>query len=91
MKIEDKTKMISVLESFTDQMFNRYYITNPPTIKKNDKGVQRLGYGSNKTKETQSINFLFSTTKPSESEIKTFIKIFVEMWDKGGVRWVSTK
>ena len=84
MKIEDKSKMISVLESFTDQMFNRYYITNPPIVKKSDR--VSLGYGSNKGKETQSINFGFYTNKPSESEVKTFIKIFVELWDKGGVR-----
>ena len=88
MKIEDKSKMVSVLESFTDQMFNRYYITNPPTIKKYDSGVKELGYGSNKTKETVSLDMGFFTTKPSESEVKTFIKIFVEMWDKGGMRWV---
>ena len=81
MKIEDKSKMVNVLESFTDQMFNKYYITNPPTVKKTDNGVQNLGYGSNRHKESNSINFVFSTTKPSENEIKTFIKVFVEMWD----------
>ncbi len=86
MKIEDKSKMISVLESFSDQMFNRFYIVNPPTIKKSDKGVQNLGYGSNKHKEMNSIELGFFTSKPSENEVKTFIKIFVDMWDKGGVR-----
>ncbi len=81
MKIEDKSKMIRVLESFTDQLFDRYYIVNPPTIRKSDSGVQSLGYGSNKNKETQSINFGFFTTKPSEDEVKRFVKMFVDMWE----------
>ena len=82
MKIEDKAKMISLLESFADRMFERYYITNPPIVKKYDRGVNELGYGKNKGKETVSLNFGFHTTKPSKNELKTFTKIFVEMWDQ---------
>ena len=32
-KIEDKMNTISLLESFTNEMFNRYYITDPPILK----------------------------------------------------------
>ena len=71
-------------ESFTDEMFNRYYITNPPILKKSDK--VSLGYGSNKNKETQSVNFGFYTSKPSEDEIKIFIEFFVSRWMRMGNR-----
>ena len=49
MKIEDKHNLINILERYSDMLFDRYYITNPPTIKKYDK-ISR-GYGSNKSKE----------------------------------------
>ena len=83
-KIEDKMNTISLLESFTDEMFSRYYITNPPILKKSDK--VSLGYGSNKTKETQSVNFGFYTSKPSEDEMKIFIELFVSKWMRMGNR-----
>ena len=77
MRIEDKSKMINILESYTDKMFDKYYITNPPILKKSDR--MELGYGSNKNKTTNSINFVFKTDKPSELEVKSFIKTFVDM------------
>ena len=77
MKIEDKHNLINILERYSDMLFDRYYITNPPTIKKYDK-ISR-GYSSNKSKESQSINFVFNTTQPSEDEVKSFIKVFVDM------------
>ena len=77
-KIEDKQNTITLLESFTDELFDRYYITHPPTLKKSDR--VGMGYGSNKTKETQSINFGFYTTKPSEDEMKIFVEMFVSKW-----------
>ena len=45
-----------------------------------------MGYGSNKTKETQSINFGFYTSKPSEDEMKIFIELFVSKWMRMGNR-----
>ena len=75
MRIEDKSKMISILESYTDKMFDKYYITNPPILKKSDR--IELGYGSNKNKKTNSINFVFKTDKPSELKVKSFIKTFI--------------
>ena len=77
MKIEDKHKLIDIIELYTDMLFDRYYITNPPLLKKMDR--VGMGYGSNKSKESQSINFVFNTTKPSEEEIKSSIKVFVDM------------
>ena len=79
MKIEDKNKLIEILEGYTDKLFQRYYITNPPILKKYDK--VDMGYGSNKSSSSQSINFVFNTTKPTEDEIKSFIKVCVDMME----------
>jgi len=77
MNVEDKTRLKEILNEYSDKLFERYYITNPPLIKKNDRVA--LGYGRNKNKESESINFVFKTTKPSKDEIKSFIKVFVDM------------
>ena len=77
MKIEDKNKLKDILGEYSDALFERYYITNPPLIKKNDR--VSMGYGKNKSKETESVNFVFNTTNPSEEEIKSFINVFVDM------------
>jgi len=34
MKIEDKHILLDILERYTDMIFERYYITNPPQITK---------------------------------------------------------
>ena len=77
MNIEDKARLKEILNEYSDKLFERYYITNPPLIKKNDR--VSLGYGRNKNKESESINFVFQTTKPSEEEVKSFVNVFVDM------------
>ena len=77
MNIEDKNKLIDILNTYTDKLFDKYYITNPPLLKKNDR--VSLGYGGNKSKESESVNFVFKTTKPSKEEMRSQVKVFVEM------------
>ena len=77
MNVEDKARLKEILSEYSDKLFERYYITNPPLIKKNDR--VSMGYGRNKNKESESINFVFNTTKPSEEEVKSFINVFVDM------------
>ena len=77
MNIEDKVRLKEILNEFADKLFERYYITNPPLIKKNDR--VSLGYGRNKSKESENINFVFKTTKPSEEEIRSFVNVFADM------------
>ena len=59
MNIEDKVRLKEILNAYTDKLFERYYVTNPPLIKKNDR--VSMGYGRNKTKETENVNFVFNT------------------------------
>ena len=77
MNIEDKVRLKEILNEYSDKLFERYYITNPPLIKKNDR--VSMGYGRNKSKESESVNFVFDTTKPSEEEIRSFVNVFVDM------------
>ena len=77
MDIQDKKKLKEILEQYTDKLFERYYITNPPLVKTTNR--VDMGYGRNKTKESESINLVFKTTKPSEEEVKSYIKVFVDM------------
>jgi len=71
----DKTQLKILLKKYTDELFNRYYITNPPTIIKHDR--VELGYsGSHNPKN--SIHFQFKTTKPSEKDLEIFIRVFTE-------------
>ena len=77
MNIEDKVRLKEILNEYSDKLFERYYITNPPLIKKNDR--VSMGYGRNKSKESESVNFVFNTTKPSEEEIRSFVNVFVDM------------
>ena len=77
MNVEDKARLKEILNEYSDKLFERYYITNPPLIKKNDRVA--LGYGRNKNKESESINFVFQTTKPSEAEVRSFVNVFVDM------------
>ena len=49
--IQDKIMLKTILQDFTDELFSRYYITNPPQITKSDN-VDR-GYGE---KQTLTIN-----------------------------------
>jgi len=73
--IQDKIMLKTILQDFTDELFNRYYITNPPQITKSDN-VDR-GYGG-ETNTRQSIHFQFKTTKPSRKELEMVVKMFVE-------------
>ena len=72
----DKTKMKNILKEFADELFDRYYIVNPPTVKQSNR-LSR-GYGRNKNKETESLNYTFITTQPSEQDIDSQIAVFVE-------------
>ena len=76
MKIEDKHILLDILERYTDKLFERYYITNPPQIYKSDN--VRMGYGNGVNKPTQSIHFGFKTTQPNKDELNTLRKVFVE-------------
>ena len=75
-KIQDKAKLKLLLEDFVDEMFDRFYITNPPTIRKSDSITR--GYGFGKDKPTQSINFGFHTTLPSKRDLESIIEVFVD-------------
>ena len=87
MNVEDKARLKEILNQYSDKLFERYYITNPPILKKNDR--LSMGYGTNKSKDSESINFVFKTTKPSEEEIRSFVNVFVDMlkW----LVWFTTK
>ncbi|MDP6339633.1 MAG: hypothetical protein QF842_04800 [Candidatus Marinimicrobia bacterium] len=76
MKIEEKQNLKIILERFSDKLFERFYITNPPQIVKSDN--INMGYGNGVIKPQQSIHFGFKTTKPNEDDIKTLIKVFIE-------------
>jgi len=76
MKIEDKAVLRDLLKRYTDTIFNKYYITNPPQISKSDN-VQ-MGYSRSQNTSAQSIRFGFKTTQPTETELETVIKVFVE-------------
>jgi len=76
MKIEEKQKLINILENYSDKLFERFYITDPPQLTKSDNVF--MGYGNGVNKQQQSIHFRFKTTKPNRNEIKTIIKVFVE-------------
>jgi len=73
--IQDKIMLKTILQDFTDELFSRYYITNPPQITKSDNVEQ--GYGG-ETNPRQSIHFQFKTTKPSRKELEMVVKMFVE-------------
>ena len=76
MKIEEKQKLKIILERFSDKLFERFYITNPPQISKSDN-VQ-MGYSRSQNTSTQSIHFGFKTTQPNKDELNTLRKVFVE-------------
>ena len=76
MKIEDKSVLRDILKRYTDSLFKKYYITNPPQIYKSDN--VRMGYGRNEHSSSQSIRFGFKTEQPSEIELETFVRVFVE-------------
>ena len=71
----NKIQLKQILKDFTDQLFDRYYITNPPQITKSDNVDQ--GYGG-ETNPRQSIHFQFKTTKPSRNDLNLLIMMFVE-------------
>ena len=75
----EKQKLITILEEYTDRLFDKYYVVNNPLVKNTNRITER-GYGRNKNKETDSINFVFNTTKPSEDEMYSFCKQFVDEW-----------
>ena len=76
MKIEEKQNLRIILERFSDKLFERFYITNPPQIVKSDN--INMGYGSGVIKPQQSLHFGFKTTKPNKDDIKLLIKVFIE-------------
>ena len=76
MKIEDKSALIQTLKRYTDSLFQRYYITNPPQIYKSDK--VDMGYSKSEKSNSQSIHFGFKTTQPTETDLEMLIKVFVE-------------
>ena len=76
MKIEEKSVLRDILKRYTDKLFGRYYITNPPQIYKSDN--VRMGYSNNKQSPSQSIRFGFKTEQPTENELDSLIKVFVE-------------
>ena len=75
-KIQDKAKLKLILDEYRDMFFDRFYITNPPTIKKSDSITRGYGYG--KDKPTQSINFVFHTTLPSKRDLDIMTDLFIE-------------
>jgi len=79
MNKDDKNKLKIILKEYTDRIFDKYYVVNNPLVKNTNRITER-GYGRNKNKETDSINFVFNTTKPSEDEMESFCKQFVEEW-----------
>tara|TARA_A100001015_G_scaffold214293_1_gene240536 strand:+ start:273 stop:524 length:252 start_codon:yes stop_codon:yes gene_type:complete len=76
MKIEDKSALKQVLKRYTDSLFQRYYITNPPQIYKSDN--VDMGYSKSEKSNRQSIRFGFKTTQPTETDLEMLIKVFVE-------------
>ena len=76
MKIEDKSALKDVLKRYTDKLFHRYYITNPPQIYKSDN--VDMGYSKSEKANRQSIHFGFKTTQPTETDLEMLIKVFVE-------------
>tara|TARA_B100000963_G_C22476260_1_gene602514 strand:+ start:195 stop:386 length:192 start_codon:yes stop_codon:yes gene_type:complete len=59
MNVEDKARLKEILNQYSDKLFERYYMTNPPILKKNDR--LSMGCGTNKSKDSESINFVFET------------------------------
>ena len=76
MKIEDKSALKELLKRYTDNLFQRYYITNPPQIYKSDN--VEMGYSKSEKTNSQSIHFGFKTTQPTETDLEMLIKVFVE-------------
>ena len=84
---DEQKKLIDLMMSFLDEFFERYYVSEYPTIKKSDsispgyrpttqrelKGIQ--------TKKRQSINFTFSTIQPSRKEIQSCVKVWLQTRD----------
>ena len=70
MNVEDKSRLKEILNQYSDKLFERYYITNPPILKKNDR--LSMGYGTNKSKDSESINFVFKTTKQYECTVSFY-------------------
>tara|TARA_R100000005_G_C4986757_1_gene194884 strand:- start:564 stop:812 length:249 start_codon:yes stop_codon:yes gene_type:complete len=77
MKIEQKNELRHILKRYTDKLVDRYYVTHPPQIYKSDN--VGLGYSRNENTPSQSIRFGFKTTQPTERELDSLIKVFIDM------------
>ena len=81
---DDQKKLVDVMMSFMDEFVQRYYVCDPPVIKKSDN--IDLGYRQpsqrelkgHQTKKKQSINLAFQTTQPSRKEIEGWLKVWVQ-------------